>query len=223
MLELKEIAIKYGERTILDIPYLRFEDGKRYGLIGENGSGKTTLLRILAGILQPDIGSLTQFPSDDMGYMPQAPYAFSFSVLRNVMMALPRSAEREQLAMSALRNVGMENMASARGNKLSGGEAQRMACARIIAKPRNLILLDEPTSSTDIKGMDHIENVLLQYASDTKCTMIFSTHSPAQALRLAQEVIFLDQGRIVEQGIADAVLNRPQHEKTKLFLAHWRI
>ncbi len=223
MLELRNISIKYGERTILDIPHLQFVEGKRYGLIGQNGSGQTTLLRILAGTLKPTTGEISGIQADGMGYMPQAPYAFSFSVLRNVKMALERNPQRESLAIQALQNVGMGGMLTARGDKLSGGEAQRIACARIIAKPRSLILLDEPTSSTDIRGMDHIENILLQYAQNTGCTMIFSTHSPAQALRLAEEVIFLDQGRIVEQGLAAQVLMDPQSERAKLFLAHWRI
>lgn len=223
MLELRDISIKYGERTILDIPHLQFMEGKRYGLIGENGSGKTTLLRILAGTLTPTIGRVIGMAANGMGYMPQAPYAFSFSVLRNVMMAMEKSPEREHQALKALSSVGMESMINARGHKLSGGETQRMACARIIAKPRRLILLDEPTSSTDIKGMDLIENTLLNYVEETGCTMIFSTHSPAQALRLAEEVIFLDQGKILEQGAAEQVLTMPQHERTRLFLQHWRI
>jgi len=98
-----------------------------------------------------------------------------------------------------------------------------MAFARMIAKPRRLLLLDEPTSSTDIKGTDLIEATLLNYLQANGCTLIFSTHSPAQALRLAEEVIFLDQGRIVEQGPAESVLENPQNERTQLFLAHWRI
>ncbi|MFZ3070940.1 MAG: ABC transporter ATP-binding protein [Anaerolineaceae bacterium] len=223
MIRLSGVTIKYADRMVLDIPDLIFEVGKRYGLIGENGSGKTTLLRLLAGTLMPDTGEVLRVLADGMGYMPQNPYAFSFSVLKNVEMALEKTPGREPQALLALRNVGMEGMVEARGNKLSGGEAQRMAFARIIAKPRKLILLDEPTSSTDIKGTDLIENTLLRYVVETDCTMIFSTHSPAQALRLAEEVIFLDQGRIVEQGPAEQVLKDPQNEKAKLFLQHWRI
>jgi ABC-type nitrate/sulfonate/bicarbonate transport system ATPase subunit len=132
--------------------------------------------------------------ADGMGYMPQNPYAFSFSVLRNVEMALDGEAEREAAAREALRRVGMDALAQASGSKLSGGEAQRMAFARMIAKPRQLLLLDEPTSSTDIKGTDLIEATLLSYLQANACTLIFSTHSPAQALRLAEEVIFWIRG-----------------------------
>ena len=223
MIELKDILIQYDQRSVLDIPSLRFEKGKRYGLIGENGSGKTTLLRLLAGTLTPDQGSVVKLTPNGMGYMPQHPYAFSFSVLRNVEMALDKSEKRREQALAALEKVGMGQFVNARGDKLSGGEAQRMACARIIAKPRQLILLDEPTSSTDIKGMDLVEQTILDYAAQCGCTLIFSTHSPAQALRLAEEVIFLHQGKIVEQGPAEKLLNQPTSEQARLFLQHWQL
>ena len=223
MIALQDVLVQYEERVILDVPELHFAEGKRYGLIGENGSGKTTLLRLLAGTLSPTRGQVTRMAADGMGYMPQNPYAFSFSVLRNVEMALDGEAEREAAAREALRRVGMDAMSQASGSKLSGGEVQRMAFARMIAKPRQLLLLDEPTSSTDIKGTDLIEATLLSYLQANACTLIFSTHSPAQALRLAEEVIFLDQGRIVEQGPAESVLEAPQNERTQLFLEHWRI
>ena len=223
MISVRDVLVQAGGRPILDIPLLEFEEGKRYGLIGENGSGKTTLLRVLAGTLQPTQGKVTQQNPDGVGYMPQSPYAFSFSVLRNVEMALENSPERRDNAVRALEAVGMRNFLAARGNKLSGGEAQRMAVARMIAKPRKLLLLDEPTSSTDIRGTDAIENTLLEYTQETRCTLIFSTHSPAQVLRLAEEVIFLDQGRILEKGSARQVLENPQTESARLFLQHWRI
>ena len=223
MISVQNVRVQAGGRPILDIPLLEFEEGKRYGLIGENGSGKTTLLRVLAGTLQPTQGKVTQQNPDGVGYMPQSPYAFSFSVLRNVEMALKNSPDRREQAARALEAVGMQNFLASRGNKLSGGEAQRMAVARMIAKPRKLLLLDEPTSSTDIRGTDAIENTLLEYAKETRCTLIFSTHSPAQVLRLAEEVIFLNQGRILEKGSARDVLGNPQTESARLFLQHWRI
>jgi len=223
MISVRDVLVQAGSRVILDIPLLEFEEGKRYGLVGENGSGKTTLLRLLAGVMQPTQGEVTRQDPNGLGYMPQSPYAFSFSVLRNVEMALENSPERRAKAARALEMVGMENFLSARGNKLSGGEAQRMAVARMIAKPRKTLLLDEPTSSTDIRGTDSIENTLLEYAQSTGCTLIFSTHSPAQVLRLAQEVIFLEQGKILEKGPARDVLENPQTESARLFLQHWRI
>lgn len=223
MITLTNVTKQYETRTILDVPQLAFESGKRYALIGVNGSGKTSLLRMLAGTLQPDSGEIRGVPLDDMGYMPQSPYAFSFSVQKNVEIALQKSAHPAGKALAALNAVGLGELAGARGNKLSGGETQRMAFARMIAQPHQLLLLDEPTSSMDIKGTDQIENTLLRYAADTGCTIILSTHSPAQALRLAQQVIYLDQGKVVEQGGTEQVINHPRMESTMLFLQHWRL
>jgi tungstate transport system ATP-binding protein len=223
MISLHNVTKRYAGRTILDVPQLSFEEGKRYALIGVNGSGKSTLLRLLAGTLKPDSGQIEGVPLADMGYMPQSPYAFSFSVRKNVEIALQKAVQPAESALAALETVGLSALAQARGDKLSGGETQRMAFARMIARPRTLLLLDEPTSSMDIKGTDRIENNLLRYAADNGCTVILSTHSPAQALRLAQEVVYLDQGKIVEQGSVEQVINNPRIDSTRLFLQHWRL
>jgi len=223
MIALQHITQRAGGRLILNIPQLEFIEGRRYALIGENGSGKTTLLRVMAGILPLQSGKLVNLPQPGMGYLPQAPYAFSFSVRRNVEIALAGEADAPSKALAAICAVGLASLADARGHKLSGGETQRMALARLIAKPRPLLLLDEPTSATDIRGMDQVEALLQHYAAETGCTVIFSTHSPAQALRLAQHVIFLDQGKVVEQGPAAQVLRHPRAAATQLFLQHWRI
>jgi tungstate transport system ATP-binding protein len=223
MITLIHVTKQYEHRIILDVPRLTFESGKRYALIGVNGSGKTTLLRLIAGTLRPDSGKIENVPLQNMGYMPQSPYAFDFSVLKNVEIALQKPPQPAEKALAALEAVGLEKLAGARGNKLSGGETQRMAFARMIARPRALLLLDEPTSSMDIKGTDQIENQLLRYAAANGCTVILSTHSPAQALRLAQEVVYLDQGKVVEQGSTEQVINHPRVESTRLFLQHWRL
>lgn len=223
MIELRDISKSYAGRTVLNIPHLIFEPEKRYALIGVNGCGKTTLLRILAGVLKPDTGQVTQLPPDNMGYMPQSPYAFSFSVLKNVAIALGQSTGKNQQVLAALKAVGVDHLQHARGSQLSGGETQRMALARMIVKRRSLILLDEPTASADIRGTDKIEKALLDYTTSCNCTLILSTHSPAQALRLVNEVIFLDQGEVVEQGDVQRVLKNPQHEITRSFLDHWKL
>jgi ABC-type Mn2+/Zn2+ transport system ATPase subunit len=178
MIELIDIRKQYVSRMILDIHHLSFAEGKRYALIGVNGSGKTTLLRLIAGTLRPDSGEIRNLPHDSIGYMPQAPYAFSFSVQKNVEMALSNCPDPTGQAAKALQAVGMSSLAHAHGNRLSGGETQRMAFARMIARPRKLLLLDEPTSATDIRGTDQIEKLLLEYAAETGCTVILSTHSP---------------------------------------------
>jgi ABC-type multidrug transport system ATPase subunit len=201
---------------------LHFERGKCYALIGENGSSKTTLIRIIAGLLKPDTGEVKNVFTHSMGYMPQSPYIFDLSVKKNVEMALSKFPDADQLAINALAAIGMKEMTHARGCQLSGGEAQRIAFARMIAIPRRLILLDEPTSSIDIRNIDQIEDTLLRYVADTGCLVIFSTHSPAQALRLAEETIFLEKGEINLQGPSQDVLKNPKTDAARFFLQHWK-
>ncbi|HOU00271.1 MAG TPA: ABC transporter ATP-binding protein [Anaerolineaceae bacterium] len=223
MIVLRDVVQQYGGRVVLEIPELRFVPGRRYGLIGENGSGKTTLIRMLAGTSRPTSGRIEGLEGKKVGYLPQSPYAFSFSVLENVALALDGGRDAKEIARKALVVVGMESLMEARGDRLSGGEAQRMALARVLMRSYNVLLLDEPTSSTDVRSMDLIENTLREYVQKTQCTLIFSTHAPAQALRLADEVLYLEKGRLVEQGPAQALFHSPQDERTKAFLRHWSL
>lgn len=223
MISLRDIKVEVRNRTILDIPALELQSGLRYGVIGENGSGKTTLLRILAGTLHPSQGNIEGIPGQDqVGYLPQSPYAFSMSVLKNVTMAID-SPDPDARAREALAKVGMANLLQSRGDKLSGGEKQRMGLARVLAIPRKLLILDEPSSATDIRGTDIVEALLLDWYREQAGTLIFSTHSPAQVVRLADEVLFMDQGRVIERGSPKLIFEAPSRAETKSFLSHWRL
>ena len=223
MIAVYDLVQQYAGRVVLDIPELHFEPGRRYGIIGENGSGKTTLIRLLVGTIKATSGRIEGFEGKKLGYLPQSPYAFSFSVLENVALALDGQSDAKQLAQKALESGGMENLLKARGDRLSGGEAQRMALARVLVRSYDILLLDEPTSSTDVRSMDLIETTLRDYVRNTGCALIFSTHSPAQALRLAEEVLYLEKGWLVEQGPAEELFNSPKDERTRAFLGHWRL
>lgn len=225
MITLADIKMVYGSRTVLDIPALSFKAGRLYAVIGANGSGKSTLLKIIAGTLQPSTGSVTipEALGDNRGYMPQQPYMFSFSVGKNVTISVPGKNNAESAALKALKAVGMEKFAHAKGRSLSGGEAQRVAIARMIAMPRGLLILDEPTSSTDIAGNDLVENALREYCRNHGCTMIFSTHSPAQAMRLSDQLLMLHEGRIIEAGPTEHIINTPTSTQGADFLKHWKI
>ena len=141
MIVLRDVVQQFSGRVVLEIPELHFVPGRRYGLIGENGSGKTTLIRMLAGTSKPNSGTIEGLEGKTVGYLPQSPYAFSFSVLENVTLALEGHSDAEALAQKALIAVGMESLVKARGDRLSGGEAQRMALARVLVREYDVLLL----------------------------------------------------------------------------------
>lgn len=223
MITISDLQKSYQGRVVLQIPELCIPAGARWALIGPNGAGKSTFLRILAGVLEADKGtvSMPEAMRDGMGYMPQQPYAFGVSVRQNVFMALSGFSDSGKRAEEALRLVGLEELAEARGSGLSGGETQRMALARMIARPRKLLLLDEPASATDISGGRRIEEAVTSYWKSTGCTLLFSTHSLAQAYRLADHVLLFSFGRIVESGPAKQVLTVPSSPEGRDFLRYW--
>ena len=231
-MEIKGLTRVYGERTVLDIESLSLESGRRYALIGPNGSGKSTLLRIMAGTLEVSDGFIDvsgDVARDDVvvGYMPQSSYVFDFSVRKNVAMALEGSGlskdEQEKRVEEALREVGMHELAEARGSGLSGGEAQRVALARILVRDLDVVLLDEPTASMDVEGTMQVEEALAQYCERTGCLLVVATHAPSQARRIADEAIMLSDGHIAEFDEVARVLENPQSEEGRSFLSYWSV
>lgn len=225
MIEMTGVKKRYDARFVLDIPLLKIARGERVSFIGPNGSGKSTLIRLLAGTLKPDEGIvvLSGIEKKDIAYLPQKPYAFDLSVEQNLMLALDGLPNQRNLALEALDRTGLTHLRKARGNRLSGGEMQRLSLARVIARPHALLLLDEPTASADIQAIDQMERVLLDYCAKTGCTLIFSSHAPSQAQRLSTRTLALSAGKIAEDGETACVLQTPSDEATRLFLQHWRI
>lgn len=230
--QIEDLRKSYEGRDVLAIDNLVLESGTAYALIGSNGSGKTTLLRALSGTSRTSAGTISvsgDLTKDQIsvGYMPQKPYVFGFTVQRNVAMAIPagtmNTQEVAQRVEEALAAVGMEDMASARGNTLSGGEAQRVALARILARDLDVILLDEPTASMDIAGTLQVEEALAAYRERTGCLMLVATHAPAQAKRIASHAVMLHGGKVIERGLIDDVLTNPESEESRSFLSYWQL
>ena len=138
-------------------------------------------------------------------------------------MMLDIEQERDELALNALEQVGLGSLIHSMGSTLSGGEKQRLGLARVMAVPKEVLLLDEPTSATDIRGTDIVEALLQEWFEQTKGLLIFTTHAPAQALRMADEVIFLEDGKVIETGSPQDLFNHPQEAETQAFLSHWVI
>lgn len=216
MMDFKGLTKYYGTSMVLDIPEITFEEDSCTAILGTNGSGKSTFLKLLAEELCGQRKSVRE----RAGYLPQQAYGFHCSVQKNIELAIWEEdpVQRRKRAAEAMELVNIENLAKKSGNMLSGGETQRMALARLLVQGNRILLLDEPTSACDIAGNNQIEQVLDSW----KGTVIFSTHSPAQAARLADRVIFLHRGKIAEDGPAEKLLFTPVSQELKGFLKYWR-
>ena len=219
----------FGQRTVLDVDSLDLEAGRTCALVGPNGSGKSTLLRMIAGVDAPTAGSIDVDgkPREGVrvGYMPQKSYVFGFTAFKNVALALDgRGLSKGEVARrvgEALEAVGMQEFVHERGSGLSGGEAQRVALARMLVRDLDVLLLDEPTASMDIAGTLLVEEALAAYRERTGCLVVIATHAPSQARRVAEKTVMLSGGRIVECGPTRRVLVSPESEEGREFLSYW--
>ena len=240
MLKLEVIKKSYNGRTVLDINTLTFKEGKIYAILGPNGSGKTTLLRIIAGVEKADCGEIcydggSAFLRNDMAYMPQKPYMFDTTVLKNAAMGVKRSmkakysagsefsTQSEDCVIAALKGMGMQSFLDRNAPLLSGGESQRVAIARTISPGKRLLLLDEPTSTVDVSSVKLVESYIKEVNRNLKTTVLFSTHAPSQAAHIADEVIFIFDGCIIEKRCCNDFFDSPGSIETKDFLANWRV
>lgn len=230
--ELLNVKKSFYDKTVLDIDRLYLEEGKIYAVLGPNGSGKTTMLRIISGIDQASSGyiyynGVVKSQNMDVAYMPQNTYLFDMTVLKNVTLAIKStgisSSAARGRAVYALGCVGMADFCHLKARSLSGGEAQRVALARTLALEKSLILLDEPSSATDICGMELVEKYIKAANEKNGSTMVFTTHNPSQAARIADAVIIMHYGRVIEQGEPLLVFHSPQKQETMDFLKNWRL
>lgn len=203
-----------GGRTIADVPPLDLEEGRIYAVIGANGSGKTTFARILAGVIPADREDGVFTEPCEVGYMPQKSYAFRMSTWRNIRLG---GKDRER-AERLMRQLGLEHLARQRADRLSGGETARMALARTFMRRYDLVILDEPTAAMDIAYASAAEETILGYRQEQGSTVLLITHNIRQARRLADSVLFFYQGKLLESGSAEQVLNRPCRPETAEFL-----
>lgn len=233
--KLHNISKQYHDREVLRINHLEIPDGKIYTILGPNGSGKTTLLRIMALLLRNDEGSLEVLGEKvewnkgqilrlrrQMSMVTQTSFMFQGSVNYNVAYGLRKRkmADREirRRIGEILEMVGMSAYQEADARTLSGGERQKVAIARALILEPRVLFLDEPTSNIDIASAAEIEKYI-KYINETwGTTIIMVTHNLFQARRLADEVLFLNEGRIIEQGRADLIFEQPQDERTAAFL-----
>ena len=203
----------YDGRTVLDFPGTELEKGKIYCIIGANGSGKSTFAKVLSGTIAADA---RKNPADgiSIGYMPQKHYAFRMSTYANLLLG-KKDKDRAAELMNALQ---IAHLAAKRADRLSGGETARMALARLMMRSYDLVILDEPTAAMDVETTGLAEKEVLRYVQQSGCALVLVTHSLRQARRLADEVLFFHEGRLLESGIKQELLHNPKFPETRQFL-----
>ncbi|MBX2838895.1 MAG: ATP-binding cassette domain-containing protein [Gammaproteobacteria bacterium] len=223
-----DIQIIRKGRTLLQLDSIRFGDNPCVAIIGPNGAGKSLLIRCLAGLQEPDIGQVTwgRDPPDkarqlQVGLLLQRPVLLARSVLDNVLYALKAAnIPREQAqarARAALDTAGLGKLVKAHAGVLSGGEQQRLALARALALRPQMLFLDEPTASIDPSSTLPIEQMLKEAISDGMKIVLVS-HDLGQVRRLAEEVILLHHGRVLERGQAAEFFTHPRSAEAKAYL-----
>ena len=221
------VSVTARQTILLDRISLHLVPGAPTVLIGPNGAGKTTLLRVGMGLVRPSSGRLTwggraDTPSRHRAIVFQRPVMLRRSAAGNIRYALAaaglsRSARRRRAA-ELLDLVGLAALADRPARQLSGGEQQRLALARALAKEPQVLLLDEPTASLDPAATKSVEDVIRTVAA-RGIKVVMATHDLGEARRLAGEIVLLHRGRIVETCAAEAFFSGPRTEEARRFLA----
>jgi glutamine transport system ATP-binding protein len=237
MIDVRGLNKYFGDRHVLvniDFPVKR---GECVAIIGPSGSGKSTLIRCINYLETPTSGAISidgkplsgQLSASELSQVRRELgmvfYNFNLfphkSVLDNITLAPTRvrkidRAQAEQTAHTLLAKVGLGEKADAFPNQLSGGQKQRVAIARALAMNPKAMLFDEPTSALDPELVSEVLKVMRELAEEGR-TMVVVTHEMGFARSVADRVVFLDHGRIVEQGDPEDVFGHPKEERTKLF------
>lgn len=226
-LRLEQISFVAGGRTLIDRVSLEIGAGPSTILLGANGAGKSLLMRLMHGLLAPASGRLAWSEGDAsrvrraQAMVFQRPVMLRRSALANVVYALEAAGvargDRERLAREALEEVGLAALAHRPARVLSGGEQQRLALARAWALHPEVLFLDEPTANLDPGATREIEKVIKAFdASGTKIVM--STHNLGQARRLADEVVFVHEGRVLEHAPVEKFFSGPATPEAAAFI-----
>ncbi|MGB9631932.1 MAG: amino acid ABC transporter ATP-binding protein [Chloroflexaceae bacterium] len=237
MILIENVSKYFGSFRALDQVNLSVEAGEVLMIIGPSGSGKSTLLRCINHLEAPDAGRIVvdgitlnnneariNAVRAEVGMVFQRFELFPhLTVLENICLAQQKVRRRsrresEEIAWQLLEKVGIPEQAHKHPGQLSGGQQQRVAIARSLAMQPKIMLFDEPTSALDPEMIKEVLDVMLALAAEGM-TMVVVSHEMGFARNAARRVVFMDQGRIIEQGAPEVIFGAPQHERTKLFLS----
>ncbi len=237
IIKIEHLRKDFGNRCVLQDINFNVSSKEVVCIIGSSGSGKSTLLRCINLLEQPTSGKILYHDDDiitgdiplanlraKIGMVFQQFNLFNnLSVLENCvigqMKVLKKSrAESEEMAVKFLTKVGMERFINARPSQISGGQKQRVAIARALAMEPEVLLFDEPTSALDPEMVGEVLKVMKDLAK-SGLTMLVVTHEMSFAQEVANRVVFMDQGVIVEDNSPEVIFNAPEHKRTQEFLS----
>jgi tungstate transport system ATP-binding protein len=219
-LKVENLAFFRAGQTLLDDVSFRLEAGTRTLILGPNGAGKSLLLRLCHGLIQPSSGRILWQGADaarKQAMVFQRPVLLRRTALANIDYALKVRGLARQQAEGALERAGLGGLAHRQARVLSGGEQQRLALARAWALEPEVLFLDEPTASLD-PGATRAVEALIGAIARTGTKIIMTTHDLGQARRLADEILFLDKGRLIEHGPAADFFAQPKSAEAQAFL-----
>ena len=236
MIDVKNLTKNFGDLEVLKGVSQHIDKGERVVLIGPSGSGKSTFLRCLNLLETPTGGEIIfegQSITDDkcdinkirqkMGMVFQHFNLFpNMTILKNITLAPVRTGlmnkeQAEKKARELLKRVGLEDKADSYPAQLSGGQKQRIAIVRALCMQPEVMLFDEPTSALDPEMVGEVLDVMKELAK-SGMTMVCVTHEMGFAREVADRVLFMDEGRIVEEGTPAEIFQNPKEQRTKDFL-----
>ena len=237
MIDVKNLSKSFGDHLVLDDINQHINPKEKVVVIGPSGSGKSTFLRCLNLLETPSAGVITfdgvevtdpKVRIDEvrrqMGMVFQHFNLFpNMTIRKNITLApvrtgLMKQEEANQTATDLLRRVGLEEKADAYPNQLSGGQKQRIAIVRALAMKPKVMLFDEPTSALDPEMVGEVLDVMKQLAHEGM-TMVVVTHEMGFAREVGDRVLFMADGKIVEENTPEAIFNHPQEARTQSFLS----
>jgi tungstate transport system ATP-binding protein len=215
----EDVSLRAGEVAIVRELSLKLAAGAPTVLLGPNGSGKSTLLRLAMGLVAPTGGRISwgarQAPGERLAMVFQRPVMLRRTAAANVAYALP--ARDDTRVAELLAQVGLGALADRPARRLSGGEQQRLALARALARDPEILFLDEPTASLDPAATKAVEDIVRAVAA-SGVKIVMATHDIGQARRLAGDVAFLVRGRLVERADPASFFNSPATREAGAFL-----
>lgn len=229
MIRIKELSKRLGKFQLGPLS-LEVKEGEILVVLGRNGSGKTTMLSVIAGILQPDQGEihndqtlLNDIPLEKrkIGYVFQRLYLFPhLDVFANVTFGLRRRKDRESIIKlkQTISMLGIESLLTRSIQNLSGGEQQKVALARTLLTDPLLLLMDEPFANLDMTAKFNLTQQIKAIVHILKIPTIYVTHYANEAFDMADKIMLLDHGNVIEEGTRDEVILRPKKQFTRSYM-----